>query len=166
MLKKSLISLAVVALFAFYTVQQRVHFPVRVSFAAGQMTVVAAAPRASSLNPMPLLLAGAIRRPGPPPPPPPGGYRDGTFRGDPANAYWGRVEVRISIAGGRIDTIELLDTPHTHPRSVTGNQRAMPILMREAMTAQRAKVDAVSGATDSSEAFMRSLDSALRQAVA
>ena len=44
------------------------------------------------------------------------------------------------------------------------NQQAMPILTQEAIQAQRAEVDIVTGATDTSEAFIQSLGAALAQA--
>ena len=46
------------------------------------------------------------------------------------------------------------------------NQQAMPVLKQEAIQAQSAQVDGVSGATDTSDAFVQSLTSALTQAQA
>jgi uncharacterized protein with FMN-binding domain len=93
-----------------------------------------------------------------------GAYRDGSYTGIQADAHWGTVQVQAVIANGQIGDVQLTDYPNHRSRSVEINRRAMPILMREAIQSQQADVDIVSGATDTSEAFIQSLDSALRQA--
>jgi uncharacterized protein with FMN-binding domain len=93
-----------------------------------------------------------------------GAYRDGSYTGIQADAHWGTVQVQAVIANGQIGDVQFTDYPNHRSRSVEINRRAMPILMREAIQSQQADVDIVSGATDTSEAFIQSLDSALRQA--
>ena len=61
--------------------------------------------------------------------------------------------------------VEFVEYPNHRSRSVDINNHAMPILVHEAITAQNSKVDAVSGATDTSEAFVESLHTALQQAL-
>ncbi len=56
--------------------------------------------------------------------------------------------------------------PNERNRSVEINSYADPILINEAIQAQSAQVDIVSGATDSSNAFIQSLSNALSQAQA
>jgi uncharacterized protein with FMN-binding domain len=93
-----------------------------------------------------------------------GAYQDGSYTGVQADAHWGTVEVLAVIANGQLSDVQFTDYPNHRSRSVEINRRAMPILMREAIQSQQADVDIVSGATDTSEAFIQSLDSALRQA--
>jgi uncharacterized protein with FMN-binding domain len=57
-----------------------------------------------------------------------------------------------------------LQYPNERNRSVEINSYADPILVNEAIQAQSAKVDIVSGATDTSQAFIQSLSHALSQA--
>lgn len=93
-----------------------------------------------------------------------GSYRDGRYTGIQADAHWGTVEVLAVIANGQISDVQFTQFPNHRSLSQEINRQAMPILMREAIRSQRADVDVVSGATDTSEAFVQSLGSALRQA--
>lgn len=89
------------------------------------------------------------------------GYRDGTFRGPSENAYYGRVQLSAEITGGQIKKIDILDYPNDRRRSQYISSVAIPMLEQEAIQAQSANIDIVSGATLTSEAFIHSLDAAL-----
>src|SRR5579884_333288 len=91
-------------------------------------------------------------------------YRDGTYTGDSADANWGQVQVQVVISNGKISNVQFLDYPHDRSRSREINAMADPVLIQEAISAQQTQVDVVSGATDTSEAFIESLGSALQQA--
>jgi uncharacterized protein with FMN-binding domain len=91
-------------------------------------------------------------------------YRDGSFTGGVADAQWGYVQVQAVIQAGKITQVKFLQYPSDRYRSVLINQYADPQLSSEAIQAQSAQVDIVSGATDSSYAFMQSLADALSQA--
>ncbi len=93
-----------------------------------------------------------------------GQYKDGSYTGTVADAYYGSVQVQASISGGKITDVTFLQYPNTHSESVYINQQAMPYLKQEAIKAQNANVDIVSGATFTSQAFIQSLTSALSQA--
>ena len=92
------------------------------------------------------------------------GFKDGQFTGNSADAYYGNIQVKITVQGGKITDVQFLDYPHDRGTSVMINTQAMPYLKSEAIQAQSAQVDIVSGATDSSLAFRQSLQSALDQA--
>lgn len=92
-------------------------------------------------------------------------YKDGTFTGTVADAFYGNVQVSAVIQNGKLTTVNILQSPTDRPHSIEINSQAMPILQSEAIKAQSASVDIVSGATDSSTAFISSLTSALSQAV-
>lgn len=94
-----------------------------------------------------------------------GQYRDGTYTGVSANAYYGNIQVQAVIQGGKLAGVQFLDYPQDRSRSISINTRAMPILQSEAIQAQSANVNTISGATDSSGAFRQSLSSALAQAL-
>ena len=101
----------------------------------------------------------------PPPTNSPGGtYKDGTYTGSVADAFYGNIQVKATISGGRIQSITFLQHPSDNGRSRSINEAAMPLLTQEAISAQNANVDIVSGATDSSQAFIQSLQDALSQA--
>ncbi len=93
-----------------------------------------------------------------------GQYKDGTYTGNQANAFYGYVQVSATIQGGRITDVQFLDYPHDRRTSQEINSQATPWLHDEAIQAQSAQVDIISGATLTSEAFVQSLQSALNQA--
>ncbi len=92
-------------------------------------------------------------------------YKDGTYTGSVADAFYGNVQVQATIQGGKITAVKFLQYPNDRPNSVEINRQAMPYLQQEAIQAQSAHVDGVSGATDTSQAFVQSLSSALSQAM-
>jgi uncharacterized protein with FMN-binding domain len=93
-----------------------------------------------------------------------GQYKDGVYTGDIADAYYGNVQVQATIQNGKITDVQFLDYPQDRRTSIEINSQAMPYLKEEAIQAQSAQVDTVSGATQTSWAFRESLTSALDQA--
>ena len=91
-------------------------------------------------------------------------YKDGQYTGSSADAYYGYVQVKAVIQGGKITDVQFLQYPSDHSTSVAINQQAMPYLQQEAIQAQSAQVDIISGATYTSQAFIQSLTGALSQA--
>jgi uncharacterized protein with FMN-binding domain len=91
-------------------------------------------------------------------------YKDGTYTGSVADAYYGNVQVSATISGGKITGVKFLQYPNTHGTSVMINQQAMPYLIQEAIQAQSSNVQTVSGATFTTQAFQQSLQAALSQA--
>ena len=76
---------------------------------------------------------------------------------------WGTVQVRIRVSGGRIVNVGAV-YPNHKARSIKINERAIPILKSEVLKAQSANVHYVSGASDTSEAYKSSLQSAISKA--
>lgn len=99
-----------------------------------------------------------------PTPTPASGYKDGTYAGSRAFAFYGFIQVQAIIAGGRITDVKFLEAPSDRSTSRYINEQADPILAQEAIQIQSSHVDIVSGATDSSIAFRESLKAALDQA--
>lgn len=93
-------------------------------------------------------------------------YKDGTYTGSVADAYYGNVEVSATVSGGKLTDVKFLQYPNTHSTSVVINQQAMPYLQQEAIQAQSSNVQVISGATYTSQAFIQSLASAFAQAKA
>ncbi len=89
---------------------------------------------------------------------------DSVYTGPAVDAYYGLVQVQAVVQGGQLTAIKILRYPSDRRTSVFINRQALPILRDEAIQAQSARVDIVSGATLTSKAFIRSLDGALRQA--
>ena len=93
-----------------------------------------------------------------------GVYQDGQYTGPVTDAYYGNVQVEAVIQGGRITDVQFLDFPHDRRTSQWINSQATPWLRQEAIQAQSANVNIISGATLTSEAFIQSLQVALKQA--
>ena len=93
-------------------------------------------------------------------------YKDGSYTGSVADAQWGYIQVKTIIQNGKITDVQFLQYPNERNRSVAINSYADPQLTSEAIQAQSANVDIVTGATDTSEAFVQSLSDALTQAKA
>jgi uncharacterized protein with FMN-binding domain len=92
------------------------------------------------------------------------GLRDGTYTGADAPNQYGDVQVRITVSGGRITGVQALQLPTDRQRSAEISQQAGPLLQQEALQAQSARVDSLSGATYTSYSYAQSLQSALDQA--
>lgn len=91
-------------------------------------------------------------------------YKDGTYTGSTADAFYGNVQVQAVVHEGKITAVQFLQHPDDNPTSRAINDQAMPDLQREAIRAQQAHVDIITGATDTSMAFVESLTSALAHA--
>jgi uncharacterized protein with FMN-binding domain len=76
---------------------------------------------------------------------------------------FGDVQVEVTISGGAITDVTALQLPNSDRRSQNIASQAAPILREEALTAQSASIDLLSGATYTSEAYAKSLQSALDQ---
>ncbi|TPK98987.1 MULTISPECIES: FMN-binding protein [unclassified Mesorhizobium] len=92
------------------------------------------------------------------------GYTDGAYTGPSADAYYGIIQIQALIQGGRVTALKVLRYPNDRRTSVNINRQALPMLRDEAISAQSADVDIISGATLTSKAFIQSLGGALRKA--
>ncbi|GHI09036.1 FMN-binding protein [Streptomyces cellostaticus] len=87
-----------------------------------------------------------------------------TVTGDTVQTRWGPVRVRVTIKSGRLTDLTAVSYPQDNPRDQEINGYALPQLRREALAAQSAQIDTVSGATYTSDGYRRSLQSALDSA--
>jgi hypothetical protein len=81
--------------------------------------------------------------------------------GDPVDTAYGVVQVRITMRGGRIVSVANLALPFDRSRSQEISQIAGPLLRSEALRAQSASINVVSGATYTSNGYAQSLQSAI-----
>jgi uncharacterized protein with FMN-binding domain len=84
--------------------------------------------------------------------------------GAPIDTAYGIVQVRITLRGRRIVSIANVALPFDRSRSQEISQVAGPLLRSEALQAQSASINVVSGATYTSNGYAQSLQSALDQA--
>ncbi len=95
---------------------------------------------------------------------PKGQYTDGTYTGSNVNVYYGYVQVQAIVKGGKLTDVKFLSYPSDRNTSVDISAQAMPLLIQEAIQAQSAQVNGVSGASATSQGFVQSLDAALSKA--
>jgi uncharacterized protein with FMN-binding domain len=86
-----------------------------------------------------------------------------TVTGPLESTRYGPVQVEVTIASGQIVAVTAVELP-SGGRSGSISMYAAPILAGEAVTAQSASIDTVSGATYTSRAYATSLQAALDQA--
>ena len=91
-------------------------------------------------------------------------YSDGSFTGASFDAYYGQVQVQVNIQGGQIISVDVLDYPRHSGTSRAINRQALPMLESAVIQAQSTRINAVSGASLTSNAYLRSLKGALKQA--
>ncbi|MGC4889460.1 FMN-binding protein [Micromonospora sp. DT227] len=89
------------------------------------------------------------------------GGDSGTATGSVAQTRWGPVQVKITVSGGKITDVTAVQVPDGNRRDQEINDYAVPILRQEALAAQSARIDSVSGATVTSDGYRESLQSAI-----
>jgi uncharacterized protein with FMN-binding domain len=87
-----------------------------------------------------------------------------TYTGAVAQTRWGPVQVAITVTDGKITNVAVPTYPSGNGRDQEINASALPILTRETLSAQSARIDTVSGATVTSDGYIQSLQSALAAA--
>ena len=84
--------------------------------------------------------------------------------GEVVNGPYGPSQVAITLSGGKITKVTVLQHTDDGANSQQIDGNALPKLTAETLTAQSAKIDAVSGASYTSAGYIKSLQSALDKA--
>ena len=88
-----------------------------------------------------------------------GAYKDGEYLGK-ASAYNGNVEVKVTISGGKMTAIDIVKTKDDEDYFFDAQKKVIPEILEK----QSTDVDAVAGATTSSEGIAHAVEKALEQA--
>ena len=88
-----------------------------------------------------------------------GTYKDGEYFGK-ASAYNGNVEVKVTISGGKMTAIDIVKTKDDEEYFFDAQKKVIPEILEK----QSTDVDAVAGATTSSEGIAHAVEKALEQA--
>jgi uncharacterized protein with FMN-binding domain len=91
------------------------------------------------------------------------GLVDGVYAGTAEYTKWGDIQVQVTVQSGRVVSVPEIKAPGDG-KSVRINAYAQPILEAEAIAAQSAHINAVSGATFTSATYTASLQAALDKA--
>lgn len=90
---------------------------------------------------------------------PEGGYKDGTYQGS-GTGFWGMITVQVTVSGGKITAVDILSAS-----GETGSYFASAQgVVSKVLSSQSPNVDAVSGATYSSNGIIQAVQNALSQA--
>ena len=84
-----------------------------------------------------------------------------TITGQPANTVYGPVQVQLVVRAKKIVKVSILEQPESTIHDIQIGQFAFPQLISETLSAQSAKIDAVSGASYTSAGYIQSLQNAL-----
>jgi uncharacterized protein with FMN-binding domain len=76
----------------------------------------------------------------------------------------GMVQVEVTTMGSRIVGVKAVQLPHDNDHSWEDSEHAASVLRSEVLSRQSADLHAVSGATYTSEAYLKSLNAALELA--
>lgn len=87
-----------------------------------------------------------------------------TIDGDPVDNPYGTVQVRVTLHGTQITNVTPLQMPVDRQYSAELSQQAAPLLQQEALQAQSAQINILSGASYTSQSYAQSLQSALDKA--
>jgi uncharacterized protein with FMN-binding domain len=87
-----------------------------------------------------------------------------TIDGPAIGTKYGVVQVRVVLQGSQIVDVEPLALPFDRGKSLRISQQAGPLLRTEALQAQSARINVVSGASYTSDAYAQSLQAALDSA--
>lgn len=85
----------------------------------------------------------------------------GTATGPSEQFGYGALSVTVTVQGGRITKVTVPSLQTAEPMSQQISQQAIPMLTSEIMSAQSLNVNAISGATYTSDAYAQSLQAAL-----
>ncbi len=86
-----------------------------------------------------------------------------TYKGPSVDMRWGPVQATIKVQGKKITKVSIATSPENE-RSLFIDQQAVPDLRTETLQAQSSQIDGVSGATMTSDAYIQSLQAAIKKA--
>ena len=148
---------AVVLLFAYHTSTAG-------SLSASTSTQAPISSSSASGSPPDPATSDPTATPVPSPSTPGTGSASTKFKGPTADTRWGPVQVEITVASGKITDVSVVQYPSGNGRDEQINSYALPILIQDTISAQSAHIDMISGATVTSDGYVRSLQGALDEA--
>jgi len=86
---------------------------------------------------------------------------ESTITGKVASTVYGPVQIQLVVKNSKIVKVAVLEQPTNTIHDIQIGEFAFPRLISETLTAQSAKIDAVSGASYTSAGYIASLQSAV-----
>src|SRR4051812_32437918 len=76
-----------------------------------------------------------------------------TYTGSTYDTRYGPVQVKITVVGGKLTDVSALQLPQQNRRDIEIDDYAVPQLRQEALDAQSANINSISGATYTSDGY-------------
>jgi len=86
-----------------------------------------------------------------------------TYKGAVVTTQWGPLQATVTVKNKKIINVKIATSTHA-TRSAILDSQAFPTLRQEVLQAQSTRVNLVSGATQVSQAYLQSVESALVKA--
>ncbi|MBP3701475.1 MAG: FMN-binding protein, partial [Lachnospiraceae bacterium] len=87
-------------------------------------------------------------------------YKDGTYTGVGSSAIGGKIEVSVTVSGGKVASVQVV----SHNESKDIGAKALDALIGQAVSANGYQIDGISGATATTNGFAAAVQDALAQA--
>jgi uncharacterized protein with FMN-binding domain len=81
--------------------------------------------------------------------------------GEDVQFQYGDIQVKVTVSGTKVTHVSIVSLNETDPHSQEIDAQAVPVLEQQTLSAGSAQIDGVSGASYTSQAYDRSLQSAL-----
>ncbi|WP_190972758.1 FMN-binding protein [Bifidobacterium tissieri] len=94
-----------------------------------------------------------------------GTLTDGTYTSVASPNEYGEVQLQVVVKDGKITSVNAITYPNHTDRSRSISAQAIPELAERAISKQSSDIQFVSGATETSTAFVNSLQDAINQAL-
>ena len=93
-----------------------------------------------------------------------GALHDGTWTSDAIQTNWGPIQVEMVVENGRITDVASIQYPQSRSRSLQISRYALPIYAEQVVSMQNARVNSVSGATQTARGFQQAVQAAIQKA--
>jgi uncharacterized protein with FMN-binding domain len=93
-----------------------------------------------------------------------GALHDGTWTSDAIQTNWGPIQVEMVVENGRITDVASIQYPQSRSRSLQISRYALPMYAEQVVSMQNARVNSVSGATQTARGFQQAVQTAIQKA--
>lgn len=93
-----------------------------------------------------------------------GALHDGTWTSDAIQTNWGPIQVEMVVENGRITDVASVQYPQSRSRSLQISRSALPVYAEQVVSMQSARVNSMSGATQTARGFQQAVQTAIQKA--
>ncbi|KRN20110.1 hypothetical protein IV79_GL000775 [Pediococcus claussenii] len=91
-------------------------------------------------------------------------YKNGVYTGSAISTPNGDVQVQAVVSNGKITKVNVLKYPNSNPHDQQINSQALPVYKAEVIKKQNAKIQLMSGASETYAGFTKSVQNAMNKA--